>query len=77
MVTKVLARFKVGSVTDHGNDNHDVNLSPVTSGKGNESFSKWTPSGKMEMHITNPGCIGFFKPGKEYNIEFTEVVETE
>jgi hypothetical protein len=67
----ILAKFKVGSVTDFGNNNHDVAMSPVTSGsEENKSFSKWTPSGKIEMHITNPECIGFFQAGEEYYVEF-------
>jgi hypothetical protein len=73
MISTVLAKFKVGSITDFGHDNHNVNLSPVTTGsKENESFSMYTPSGKIEMHITNPNCIGFFKVGKEYYVEFKE-----
>lgn len=70
-ITSILAKFKAGSVTDYGNNNHDVTLSPVTSGsEENKSFSVWTPTGKIEMHITNPECIGFFEPGKEYYVEF-------
>jgi hypothetical protein len=71
MINSVLAKFKVGSVTDFGNNNHNVKLSPVTSGsKENESFSMYTPSGQIEMHITNPDCIGFFEAGSEYYVEF-------
>ncbi len=71
MITTVLAKFKVGSVTDFGNNNHNVALSPVTGGSDeNKSFSMYTPSGKIEMHITNPECIGFFEAGKEYYVEF-------
>ncbi len=73
MSKTILAKFKVGSVTDFGNNNQNVNLSPVTSGSiENNSFSLYTPSGKIEMHITNPDCIGFFKPSKEYYVEFKE-----
>lgn len=69
----ILAKFKVGSVTDFGNNNEGVNMSPVTSGsEENKSFSMYTPSGKIEMHITNPEAIGFFKPSKEYYVEFRE-----
>lgn len=73
MSKSILAKFKVGSVTDFGNNNHNVNLSPVTGGSDeNKSFSLWTPSGKIEMHITNPDCIGFFEAGKEYYVEFKQ-----
>lgn len=75
MSTTILAKFKVGSVTDFGNDNHNVKMSPVTSGsEENKSFSMYTPSGSIEMHITNPAVIGFFKAGEEYYVEFKESV---
>lgn len=71
--TSILAKFKVGSVTDFGNSNENVKMSPVVSDSNeNKSFSMYTPSGAIEMHITNPDAIGFFKPGKEYYVEFKE-----
>lgn len=75
MSKTILAKFKVGSVTDFGNDNEGVNMSPVVSGsEENKSFSLYTPSGKIEMHITNPDAIGFFKARKEYYVEFKEAI---
>lgn len=41
-------------------------------GKGNEEWSKWTPSGNLEMYITNPGAHSQFTPGKEYLLTFEE-----
>jgi hypothetical protein len=32
----------------------------------NHSWSKWTPSGSMEMQITNPDARGKFVEGVEY-----------
>ncbi len=74
MSKTILAKFKVGSITDFGNNNHGVNMSPVTSSgsEENKSFSMYTPSGEIKMHITNPDCIGFFEAGKEYYVEFTK-----
>jgi hypothetical protein len=46
-----------------------VTLRPVTNGVGNESWSKWTPSGQIAMTITNPSVIGAFVPGDEYYID--------
>lgn len=66
----VLAKFKVGSVTDFGNNNQSVEMSPVTSGEENKSFSIYTPSGAIKMHITNPDIMGFFEPSAEYFVEF-------
>lgn len=42
-------------------------------GKENESWSKYTPSGKIEMAVTNPSAIYAFEIGKAYFIDFTPV----
>lgn len=71
----ILAKFKVGSVEDHGNNNIWVKMSPVT-GEGseeNKSFSKYTPGGDVKLFVTNPEVIGFFKPGNDYYLEFKKV----
>ena len=70
------AKFKVGSTTDFGNDNLEVKMTPVIGGSDeNKSFSKYTPSGDLSLHITNPDALDFFKAGKEYYLEFTETDE--
>lgn len=70
----LLAKFKVGSVVDFGNNNIEANLSAVTSdSEENKTFSIYTPSASLKMHITNPDALTFFKPGKEYVCEFKEV----
>lgn len=80
-ITSVLAKFKVGSVTNFGNNNHQVAMSPVIASSNdtdeNKSFSKYTPSGKIEMHISNPECIGFFEAGDEYYVEFKKAPKKE
>lgn len=66
----LLAKFKVGSITNFGNSNVEANLSPVTSGSAeNKSFSMYTPSGALKLHITNPEALDFFEPAAEYYIE--------
>lgn len=71
MSKTILAKFKVGSVTDYGNNNEGVNMTPVTSGsEENKSFSMYTPSGKIEMHISNPEACKTFLPGEEWYVEF-------
>lgn len=37
----------------------------------NNQFSESTPSGRLEMQISNPGAKGFFEPEKEYYLDFT------
>jgi hypothetical protein len=75
---KVRAKFFVSSVNHMqtpGNDpTAQVEMSPVFGSYGdgadNEIWSKYTPSGKIEMTITNPGAIDLFEPGKAYFVDF-------
>lgn len=69
----ILAKFKVGSTTDFGNDNLEVKMTPVIGdSEENKSFSKYTPSGDIRLHITNPAVLGFFEAGKQYFVEFSK-----
>lgn len=49
-------------------------LQAVT-GPGNESWSKWTPSGRLEVQITNPTALDVFKVGEEYYLDVYPVPE--
>jgi hypothetical protein len=70
-MNKLLAKFKVGSVTDFGNNNQEVKMTPVVSGsEENKSFSIYTPSGDCRLHITNPNALNFFKAADEVYVEF-------
>lgn len=37
----------------------------------NKAFWEATPSGEIEMHITEPDAADFFKLGREYYVDFT------
>lgn len=39
------------------------------------SFASATPPGKMELSVDNKAVHGFFKPGKTYYVDITEVPE--
>lgn len=68
------AKFKVGSVVDYGNQNVEANLSAVTgNSEENKTFSIYTPSASLKMHITNPDALDFFKAGEEYVCTFSKV----
>ncbi len=45
----------------------------------NESFSNSTPSGNVELTITNPSAIEFFEKlaGKYMYVDFTEATESQ
>lgn len=67
------AKFKVGSVTNFGNNNVEANLSAVVNdSEENKSFSIYTPSASVKIHITNPDALDFFEAGKEYVATFTK-----
>jgi len=36
------------------------------------SFAKWTPSGSLEMTITNPAVLSQLVPGDAYYLDFTK-----
>lgn len=69
----IQAKFRCTSKTQHIGDVVDVRLEACTSGEGNKSWSRYTPSGEMRLSITNPGAHEQFVPGNEYLIEFTPV----
>lgn len=73
----VTAKFKVQQVSDFG-AYRQVFLSPVYSpdkASPNYSWSQYTPSGKMEMTITNPGAYEQFAVGKSFLMTFEEVAD--
>lgn len=50
----------------------EVKLTPVM-GKDNEPWSKYTPSGGLQLGITNPECFDRFEAGKVYWVDVTPV----
>jgi hypothetical protein len=66
----VKAKFVVNSITDHGNDHKQVNLSAAVAGDGNKEWSKYTPSGSLTMLVTNPAASEQFIVGAEYLLTF-------
>ena len=75
----VQAKFQVQEIkhvyAGEGNDAATITMQAVTTGEGNESWSKWTPSGELTMHVTNPDAIAKFKIGKPYLLTFEEYDE--
>lgn len=71
----VTAKFRVTSINyfdqSPGDPIRVVTLNAVTTGKGNEAWSKYTPNGKIEMTITNPEAT--LALGCEYFVTFTDV----
>ena len=88
-MSKIRAKFRVHNVSPQEAPNTDggktkyaerVQMSPVYSDdktSENYSFSQYTPSGHIEMTITNPAAFGAFVEGQEVYIDFTPAVSAE
>ena len=69
------AKVKVDTVSYLREDLMQILMSPVTSGPGNETWSRYTPSGKIELSITNKSLFGQFFPGDILIINFEKFVK--
>lgn len=52
-------------------DSHrTIHMSPVTADTAeNKTWSKYTPGGLLQMHISNPAAFEKFEQGKEYYLD--------
>lgn len=82
----IRSKFRVNSVQQFGNggnaqcdavSSEQIILSPVHGEKGtsNAQWSKWTPSGEIRIHVSNPECFGKFKLNSVHFVDFTETTE--
>lgn len=75
---KVRAKFYVQSVQNVHQPNPDATCAIVKlaavygDGKGNETWSKYTPQGSVELTITNPAAVEAFELGASYYLDFTK-----
>lgn len=79
-MAKMLAKFKLESITstEYGDAlSFGVVCPDKFDADGNSedcTFSKFSPSGKLEIMVTNPALKGGFKPGEKYYVEVTSVM---
>lgn len=72
----LLAKMKVWSVVDYGNNNIEANLTAVTSDSDeNKTYSIYTPRADLKIHITNPEVLNFFIAGEEYILTFEKALK--
>ena len=45
---------------------------PADGSDEDNSYARWSPSGKLELMIANPALIGVFKPGEKFYLDFTK-----
>ncbi|HBS7006725.1 TPA: hypothetical protein MAO28_004716 [Klebsiella pneumoniae] len=67
----VRAKFQCNSINQSpDNSTAVVHFIAVTTGSmENETWSKYTPSGQLQMVISNPAAFEEFEQGKEYFID--------
>jgi hypothetical protein len=54
-----------------GNISRKVVMTPVTADEGEDSvFGKWTPQGRLNLEMLNPGAATCFEAGKKYYLCF-------
>ena len=74
MSRTVSAKFVVSSVC-LTKDSRQIRLSPnygTTENPKNAEWSRWTPSGAIDMTITNPDAWPLFEYGTELTVLFQE-----
>lgn len=77
----MVAKFTVYEVIEQGEPKQSevLKMRPVTSrpfdAEGvseDNSFAKWTPSGNLEMTVSNPALFGQIKVGENYFLTFAK-----
>lgn len=77
-MSKVRAKFSCTRVSEDSNGYKDAEFSAVYSEDESENadFAKATPSGEVKIQISpDVPASNFFKPGKNYYLDFTEAPE--
>lgn len=67
------AKFICDSVTNNRYPGQEAKLSAVMGQEGeNKDFNEATPAANLSIMIDNPKAKDYFKPGKEYYLDFSE-----
>lgn len=54
----------------HDKESREIELTVISRGDHAREWSKYTPSARMTMYVTNPAAIEQFEVGKEYLLTF-------
>ena len=67
-------KFIVGSVTHFDEEHRQIKMYPVAGGsEENRKFWEYTPSGLLDLSISNPNALKGITPGQEFYIDLTPV----
>lgn len=79
-MSNMRAKFTLQKIEQHAVSGSDECLCNVefaavaADSEDNKDWSQWTPSGKIEMTITNPEAMKGLEVGKAYFIDFTPAI---
>ena len=73
------AKMQVSEVTNFGNNVQKVKMQPVCGNKPfgpkgeseDNTFARYSPSGSLELTITNPDLFGKIQPGQKFYVDFS------
>lgn len=71
----ILAKLQCTHVTVGVNNETPVLAAVTATSEENKTWSQYTPSGRLELQITNPAVFGFFEPGSEYVVIIEKVTK--
>lgn len=74
----IRAKFKLISITQYGAESWNLKFDAVheTDTEENKRFTKYTPSGTLEMRCTNPSVMKNLEIGKYYYLDFSPAPES-
>lgn len=79
-MSKVRAKFKCINIDAQFHGTENVTFEPRYEDGDeavNKAWSEATPTGKLEMTITNPALLGHYQAGKQYFIDIELAPEAE
>ena len=54
----------------HDKESREIEFTVISRGDHAKEWSKYTPSGRTTLYVTNPAAIAQFEVGREYLITF-------
>ena len=70
-------KFSAGVNADKTPKFGEITKLHAVSGDVNKPWSEYTPTGRLEITITNQAALGAFEPGKAYYLDVSPVPEGE
>lgn len=71
----IQAKLQCTNLMQAVNQESPVLTAVTATSEENKRWAKYTPSGRLELTITNPAAFGFFEPGDEYLVTIEKVAK--